>query len=373
MRPIAVGLVVPTNQGHRSLIQVTRLARMAGVSSLQVWDHWQDFVPRHLWNREYTWAAKDIPSPHQFLDPFTVLGHLASRAGSMQLGTGVTDILRRHPIALAQWAVTLAHLAKRPPILGLGAGEKENTEPYGLALDQPVGRLQEGLQIIRAGFDSSKPITFAGRFFQLDHAILDLPVPADRKPRIWLGAHGPRMLRLAGTYADGWFPTFAPDPATYEKGRQTIERAAAAIGRELDDFTWSLLGIVVLARSDAEARSVLHKSLATRCIAVMVGSADTWAEVGAQHPLGPEWRGFIDALPESIPEGDLAAALKAVPAEVVEHMMLWGSPPTLVNKIRALADAGLDHVGLLPLSVLVSKRLYRTFGLSLRGIVRALR
>lgn len=64
-----------------------------------------------------------------------MLGHLASRAGRLRLGVGVTEAVRRNPVVLAQAMITLAHLTKRAPILGLGSGERENTVPYGLSLD----------------------------------------------------------------------------------------------------------------------------------------------------------------------------------------------------------------------------------------------
>ena len=67
----------------------------------------------------------------------------------MRLGVGVTEPIRRHPVLIAQAMMTLSHLTKRAPILGIGAGERMNIDPYGLDFSEPVTRLEEALQIIR--------------------------------------------------------------------------------------------------------------------------------------------------------------------------------------------------------------------------------
>lgn len=63
----------------------------------------------------------------------------------MRLGIGVTEPIRRHPMILAQAALTLAHMSQRPPILGLGSGERLGAEPCGLDFSRNVGRLEEAL------------------------------------------------------------------------------------------------------------------------------------------------------------------------------------------------------------------------------------
>ena len=92
---------------------------------------------------------------------------------------------------IAQAALTLAHLAKRAPILGLGSGERMNTQPYGLSFAHRVGRLEEALQIIRRCVSARGPIDFDGKHFRLDNAVVDLAAPPGRIPQIGL----PRMDR----------------------------------------------------------------------------------------------------------------------------------------------------------------------------------
>jgi len=78
-----------------------RMAKLAGVDSLLLPDHYLGFVPRALWKPEYTPAAKLIPSADAFLDPFVMLGMMATRYRGVRIGTGVTEAYRRHPATLA--------------------------------------------------------------------------------------------------------------------------------------------------------------------------------------------------------------------------------------------------------------------------------
>lgn len=72
---------------------------------------------------------------------------------------------------IAQAALTLAHLTKRAPILGIGTGERMNIEPYGLPGTHAVDRIEEALQIIRRCLTSQGPIDFAGKLFRARQVI----------------------------------------------------------------------------------------------------------------------------------------------------------------------------------------------------------
>ena len=130
-------------------------ARVLRLDSFTIWDHFQDLFPKALWGTDFSWLARDSESPHELFDYQTILGYLAAHAGRLRLGVTVTEPVRRHPVLLAQAMLTLAHVSKKAPILGIGSGEAENIVPYGLPFDQPVGRLEEALQILRLCFDGS--------------------------------------------------------------------------------------------------------------------------------------------------------------------------------------------------------------------------
>ncbi|MDH5373215.1 MAG: LLM class flavin-dependent oxidoreductase, partial [Acidimicrobiia bacterium] len=255
---VKVGICATTNYPVREMRQSLWWGRLAGVDSFVIPDHWQDFIPRVLWEPSVTWRARHTNSPHDLRETFTVLGALARSAGRVRIGVAVTEMLRRHPVMVAQAALTLSELTKRPLILGVGAGERLNTEPYGVAVPKPVGRFEEALQVIRLCFQSSGPVDFDGKHFQLNGAVMDLAPPNSRTPEIWIAAHGPRMLALAGHYGDGWIPVQPlHGPADYEVGWRTIRTAAGAANRRVESITPSLFASVVLAPTATQAEKLL--------------------------------------------------------------------------------------------------------------------
>jgi phthiodiolone/phenolphthiodiolone dimycocerosates ketoreductase len=305
-----------------------------------------------VWDRQFTWLAAGRSSPHECFDYQTLLGYLAARAGGLRLGVGVTEPVRRHPVLLAQALVTLAHLTSRPPILGLGAGERKNTEPYGLRLSQSVSRLEEALQIIRRCLAGRGDLDFHGTHYQLDGAVMDLRPPAGRTPLIWIAAHGPRMLRLTGQYGDGWYPTILEPPAEYAAKLRTIRASAAEAGRDPATITAALAPILVVAPTERAAAAMLDTRF-IRFLGLLMPAA-AWQRVGARHPLGERFGGYVDFVPETYDRATIETALGAVPREVVAESILWGTPAQIVHRLRAYGDIGLRYVAPVLASMAIS-------------------
>src|SRR5437870_8528045 len=107
-------------------------------------------------------------------EPFTTLAAIAAGTRRIRVGIAVTDLVRRHPAIVAQTLATLSNQFPKRLFLGLGAGDPMNQTPFGLSSEHRVGRLKEGLKIIRQLWNSSidKPVSFKGRFFSLNNAYL---------------------------------------------------------------------------------------------------------------------------------------------------------------------------------------------------------
>lgn len=335
----------------RALVTAVRLL---GLESLSLWDHIQDFFPQSLWDEDLTWMSRMSASPHEFFEFQTALGNLAARAGRLRLGVCVTEPVRRHPVLIAQAMVTLAHMTRRAPILGLGTGERENTEPYGLSIDRPVSRLEEALQIIRMCFESSGPMEFKGRHFTLDHAIMDLRPPPGRTPEVWIAAHGPRMLELTGRYGDGWLPVAVVSPEDYANRLAKVRDAARAAGRDPRRIRPCLQTYVVFAPTIREAEAILDTKL-IRFVALLA-PAELWAQFGERHPFGDTFRGFIDFVPESYSRAELEDAMATVPRSALSQAITWGTPERVASRLRDFGHVGVRHVNLEMVSAAASPK-----------------
>jgi phthiodiolone/phenolphthiodiolone dimycocerosates ketoreductase len=354
-RKIAVGLQIGTQPPLRTIELFVLLARLMRLDSLLAIDHLQNVFPTAIWDRGLSWIAAQRPTPHEHFDYQVFLGHLASRVGRMRLGVGVTDAIRRHPVVIAQAMVTLAHMTKRAPILGIGAGERMNLDPYGFDFSHAADRLEEALQIIRLCFRSDGPITFQGTYYRLDGARLDLKAPRGKTPGLWVGAHGPRMLRLTGQYGDGWYPTMITSPAEYASKLELIHAAAREVGRDPEAITPALHRFAVIGSTEQETRAMLDTK-AIRAFG-LAAPAELWHKTGREHPLGAQFRGYVDLVPERYDRQTIEGAIAAVPPELLqEGPLLWGTPEQVARKIREFGNAGLRHIVLAPLSGLVSRR-----------------
>ena len=368
---ITVGLHAPPKPPLYAMRAMMSVARVLRLDSFTVWDHFQDLFPEALWDTDFTWLARDSDTPHQLYDYQTLLGYLAAHAGRLRLGVTVTEPVRRHPVLLAQAMLTLAHVSKKAPILGIGSGEAENIVPYGLPFEQPVGRLEEALQILRLCFDGQGPIDFAGKHFNLEHAFMDLQAPKRRTPRIWVAAHGPRMLRLTGQYGDGWYPTAISSPEEYSAGLTAIRDAAVKAGRDPRRIVPAFQPQVVVAPSMEEGRKLLD-SKPIRLIAILA-PATIWTRFGETHPFGSGYRGYVDYIPSNYSRQELEDALAAVPLDLLAEALIWGTPERVTDRLRDYGEAGLRYAVLELASAAVSPKAAGYSLVALRRIANALR
>jgi phthiodiolone/phenolphthiodiolone dimycocerosates ketoreductase len=368
---IAVGLHIPPQPPLGAIRGLVLFARLSRLDSITVADHLQGVFPTALWDKEFLWIAAQNQSPHEYLEYQTLLGYLASRAGKLRIGVGVTEPIRRHPVVLAQAMITLSHMTKLPPILGIGAGERENIEPYGLDFSHPVDRLEEALQVIRMCFSSQGPIDIQGKYYQLERAVMDLSSPAGKAPEVWIASHGPRMLRLTGIYGDGWYPTTVASPEEYAAKLEAIRASARKAGRDPEAITPALQPYVAVAPTEQEAHAMLSTK-AARYGALLFTSHEEWRKVGSEHPFGENFRGYVDFVPEQYDRNTLEEAIAAVPSELVSSSFIWGTPEQVASRLRAFGEAGLRHVVLTITSALVSRRM-AVYGLrATRSIARSL-
>ena len=131
-------------------------------------------APLGIWDAETFPSARLIRNPEGNFDAFTFLTWLSQHTRKAKVGVAVTEAIRRHPAEIAQAALSMHHLSKGRFVLGIGAGEKENIEPYGLSFRGQVSRLEEALYVIRLLWGAKDYVSYEGKFFRLDRAIIGL-------------------------------------------------------------------------------------------------------------------------------------------------------------------------------------------------------
>ncbi|HEX7854604.1 MAG TPA: LLM class flavin-dependent oxidoreductase [Sphingobium sp.] len=326
-------------------------------------DHMVSFWPDSIWTPEFTDLATASPSPHRHLDALTVAGAAAVLTHNTPLITNVVDTVRRHPAMLAQTALTLDHLSDGRFILGLGSGELENTVPYGFDFSKPVGRFEEALAVIKLLWQSDGPVDFEGSFYRLEHARLDTELYDGRCPPIWIGANGPRMLDIAGRYADGWWPAGTFTPEDYAAKLGTLRIAAERAGRDPHVIVPAISQLCLLG-DEGELEEMLRAPL-VKSILLMITALDL-RRLGYQHPMGPEWRGYQDIDPGVLTRERIIRFCDEVDTRAIRDILPCGTPRQVAARMKGFCDAGMRVFKLMDYSGMAGLK----FGATSAGKVR---
>jgi phthiodiolone/phenolphthiodiolone dimycocerosates ketoreductase len=343
-----------TRRSPTTIVRAVYLASVAaGVDSFWLADHLNSLVPQEIATPRYFGGAKLVPKIDAQLEPWTMLGRLAggNRIGRLRLGVGVTDAGRRNPAVTAQAAATLHLLTKGRAILGIGVGEREGNEPYGVEWTKPVARFEEAVATIRALWNSGGDlVTRESPYFPLHNAVFALPPHRGEWPEIWIAAHGPRMLRAAGRYADAWYPQAALRPEDYARGLDAVRTAASDAGRDPMAITPAAGLFLITGRSRSQVDDALNSDIA-KAFALNI-PAPMLAAHGVAHPLGPDFSGAQDLMPQAFNEQTVLSYTAQVPASLMKEFFLTGTPQEVIDQVAQWRDHGLRYLVVMNLSIL---------------------
>lgn len=284
----------------RELVDHARLADQLGYGFVGISDH---YLP---------WTSDQGHSPFAW----SVLGAVAEATDRVDLVTMVTcPTMRYHPALVAQMAATTAVLSGGRLKLGLGAGEELNEHVYGdrwPAPDERHAMLVEAIEVLRLLW-SGERVVHRGEFYDVDRArVYDLP---DEEVPILVAVSGEDSVALAAEVADGLVGTDA-DPSLVSGFRDRGGDPAAT-------YTELPCG---WAPTDGEGAELLRSRFRFGTLGWPVLS-----EV-------PDERNF-ESLTEDVTAEDMADDLPVGP-----------DPEVYAEAIRAYADAGYEHLAVIPVS-----------------------
>jgi probable F420-dependent oxidoreductase len=256
-------------------------------------------------------------------DGFTPLTLAAAWEPELNLGVAITPAYTRGPALLAQSVAAMADAAPGRFACGLGASSEVIVANWnGLAFENQFRRVRDTLRFLRRAFTGEKVTeeydTFKVKGFRLAR------VP-EQLPPIYLAALRPGMLHLAGREADGailnWLS--ATDVAT---SVAEVEKAAAGSPREI------VARIFVIVCEDANVARTIGRRMITAYLNV-----DAYAEFHRWLGRGPE----LEPMWNAWSAGDRKKALEVIPDEVVDDLVVHGSPEECRAHIQRYVDNGV--------------------------------
>jgi probable F420-dependent oxidoreductase len=254
-------------------------------------------------------------------DAFTPLVLASVWAPALRLGTAIAPVFTRGPATLAQCAASLAAAAPGRVAIGIGASSDVIVERWnGLTFNRPLQRVRDTARFLRAALAGDK-VTERYETFAVDGFRLGL-VP-EEPPRLLIAALRPGMLGLAGRESDGailnWLApgdVAAVAPRVHQGGP----------GKEI------AARIFVAATADVDAaRALGRRALAAYLNVPVYRAFHEW--LGRGERLAPMWKAWA--------AGDRRGALAALDDDLVDELLVHGSPEACGERLQQYVEAGV--------------------------------
>lgn len=204
-----------------------------------------------------------FPQVPGYLDAMTVLTAAGLASERIELGTAVVPIQTRHPVPLAQQALTTQLACGGRFTLGLGVSHHWIVQDqWGLPYDRPAATMRDHLEVLDGVFAGPGRVDVENETYRV-HSPVDV---ADPMPMpVLLAALAPAMLRLAGEQASGTILWMADERAIGDHVAPRITKVASGAGRPAPRV---VAGVPVALCSNDEVES------ARRVASEVLGHAD---------------------------------------------------------------------------------------------------
>lgn len=275
------------------------------------------------------WTAEAYGS--DVVSPLCWIGANTSR---VKLGTGLMQISARTPASAAMTAATIDHLSGGRFILGLGVSGPQVVEGwYGQPFPKPLARTKEYVDIIRTMLRREEPVTYDGAHYPLpypDGTGLGKPLkmtvhPLRSEIPIYLGAEGPKNVKLATEIADGWLPIF------YSPYRNDMYE-----GITFPDGFEIACPVTVIVNDDVEAALSFVKLSLSFYIGGM-GAKDRNFHLDVVGRMG--FAKEAEHIQELFMSGKRDEAAKAVPDALADEISLCGSAQRIRDRLAAWEES----------------------------------
>ena len=241
-----------------------------------------------------------IPNDFDALTAVALMGRATRR---IEIGTAVVPVQSRHPVAMAQQALSAQAVCEGRLTLGIGPSHNWIVEDmFGLPYERPAQLVRDYVEVLNAAFAGPGPVDVENDSYRV-HNPLDitdiLPTP------VLLAALAPMMLRIAGEQASGTILWMADERAIGDHIVPQITKAAGEAGRPPPRIVAGIPVALCPSREVDAARARANRVL---------GHAE----------YSPNYERLL-AHGEATDVGDLLAA---------------GDEPAVVERLRRFRDAG---------------------------------
>ena len=298
-----------------------------------------------------------VAEPYGFDAP-TLMGYLAAKTETVQIGAGILNVYSRTPGALLQTAAGLDNVSGGRAVLGLGASGPQVIEGFhGLPYDRPLTRTREVIEVLRMGLRHEK-LDYQGKTFSVplpegQGLGLGKPLKLLNKPErpsvpLWVAALGDKNVAMTAEVADGWLPfLYYPEKAQQVWG-EPLARGAAKRSADLAPLEVCAGGMVAIGEGP-ETKALLDFMRPMYALYVGgMGARDKnfYNQLACEYGFEKEAKEIQDLYLS----GKKKEAEALVPLEWLEAGNLVGPESYVKERIAAFKESGVTHLSVTPAS-----------------------
>ncbi len=289
-------------------------------------------------------------------DSPTLMGYLAAKTETVNIGSAILNIYSRTPALLAQTAAGLDNVSGGRAILGLGASGPQVIEGWhGMPYSKPLTRTREAIEIIRAALRREK-LEFQGKTIQLPlppeqgtglgKPLKMLTHPERSSVPIYIAALGQKSVEGTAEYADGWLPfLYTPEGAGRVWG-EALDAGRAKRSADLDPLEIAAGGMVAVG-DDVKGLLDFARPLYALYIGGMgARGKNFYNDLACQYGYEKEAKEIQDLYLD----GKKKEAEAAVPLELLEQANLVGPESYVKERIEAFRESGITNLQIAPAS-----------------------
>jgi F420-dependent oxidoreductase-like protein len=289
-------------------------------------------------------------------DSPTLMGYLAAKTETIEIGSAILNIYSRTASALAQTAAGLDNVSGGRAILGLGASGPQVIEGFhGLPYEKPMGRTRDTVEVVRMALRREKleydgttiklPLP-EGQGLGLGKPLKMLTVPERPVIPIYIAAIGAKNVEGTAEYADGWLPfIYAPEKADQVWG-DALRAGAAKRPAELGPLEIVAGGMCAIGE---DVKGLLD--FARPLLALYIGGMGARGK-NFYNTLACEYGYEAEAkkIQDLYLGGNKRDAEAEVPLELLEMVNLVGPEGYVKERIAAFKESGVTNLQIAPVA-----------------------
>ena len=289
-------------------------------------------------------------------DSPTLMGYLAAKTETLEIGAAILNIYSRTPGTLAQTAAGLDNVSGGRAILGLGASGPQVIEGWhGMPYDKPLGRTREVVSIVRAAL-RRETIRHEGKVFTIplppDQGLgLGKPLKMLTRPTrpavpIYIAALGEKNVQATAEYADGWLPfLYAPEKAADVWGA-SLAAGKAKRPEDLGPLEVAAGGMVAVGDDVKGMLDLARPTFALYIGGMGARGKNFYNQLVSQYGFEAEAAKIQDLYLN----GNKRDAEAVVPLELLEMCNLVGPESYVKERIAAFAESGVTSLQITPVA-----------------------